>query len=270
MALPRRVALVTLDSCRYDSFLQARAPGMKALGPLYRAQAPSHFTFGSHAAMFVGFTPGVAAARQPYVNPKWVRIFRMQGVPVPRPGALFELPGANIVQGFRALGYATLGSAAVGWFDPATPTGRVLSADFDSYYFAPDYWGLPEQLAFLRQQLALLPDHAAVFVFLNVGETHVPYYHQGAPWGPWPNPCEAFGEDNDASECRRRQVACVEYVDESLGPFLSGFDAVVLCADHGDCWGEDGLWEHGISHPKTLEVPLILKLPVGAENPSRR
>jgi len=34
----------------------------------------------------------------------------------------------------------------------------------------------------------------------------------------------------------------------------------VLTADHGDCWGEDGLWEHGISHRRTLEVPLLMRV----------
>ena len=261
MPLPRRFAFVTLDSCRYDAFEQARAPRLKALGRLYRAQAPSHFTFGSHAAMFVGFTPGVAECREPYVNPKWARIFRMQGVPAPRPGALFTLQGATVVQGMRALGYATIGAGAVAWFNPQTPTGRILCADFERFYFSAQCWGLPDQLRFIEAELARLSADHPAFVFLNVGETHVPYYHQGAPWEPWPGPCEAFGEHNDASECRRRQIACVEYVDALLGPLLERFDAVVLCADHGDCWGEDGLWEHGISHPKTLEVPLILKLP---------
>jgi hypothetical protein len=261
MSLPARFAFVTLDSCRYDAFEQAHAPRLKALGPLHRAMAPSYFTFGSHAAMFVGFTPGVADCRTPYLNPKWVRLFRMQAVAAPRPGALFTLPGANIVQGMRALGYATIGAAAVAWFDPDTATGRVLSADFEQFYYAPESWGLPDQLAFAQGELAKLPPRQPAFVFLNVGETHVPYYFRGAPWEPWPNPCEAFGDSNDAAVCRTRQVACVEYVDALLGPFLASFDAVLLCADHGDCWGEDGLWEHGVSHPKTLEVPLILKLP---------
>ena len=47
-----------------------------------------------------------------------------------------------------------------------------------------------------------------------------------------------------------------------VGSFVGGFrDAtIVLTADHGDCWGEDGLWEHGISHRRTLEVPLLMRV----------
>ena len=102
-------------------------------------------------------------------------------------------------------------------------------------------------------------------MFLNVGETHVPYYHEGAPWDRHVNPCQPFDRagTNDAAECRRRQAACLRFVDAELAPLLAAFSesTVVLCGDHGDCWGEDGLWEHGIGHEKTFEVPLLLRLP---------
>ncbi|HET7177341.1 MAG TPA: hypothetical protein VFI63_01500, partial [Solirubrobacterales bacterium] len=65
-----------------------------------------------------------------------------------------------------------------------------------------------------------------------------------------------------AADCRLRQRACLEFVDGLLAPLLARFAGAttVLCGDHGDCWGEDGLWEHGISHPMTLAVPLLIRL----------
>ena len=50
--------------------------------------------------------------------------------------------------------------------------------------------------------------------------------------------------------------------DEKIGSLLEQFSesSVLICSDHGDCWGEDGLWEHGIFHEKVLEVPLIIRL----------
>ena len=53
---PDSVLLITLDSCRYDSFRRSTTPAMDRVGPLHRAMAPSHFTFGSHSAIFKGFT----------------------------------------------------------------------------------------------------------------------------------------------------------------------------------------------------------------------
>ena len=50
--------------------------------------------------------------------------------------------------------------------------------------------------------------------------------------------------------------------DEQLGELIARFQGanVVVCADHGDAWGEDGLWEHGIHHRTVLEVPLLFRL----------
>jgi hypothetical protein len=263
--MPRSILFVTLDSCRYDAFVEARAPNLKSLSPLCRAQAPSHFTYGSHAAFFMGFTPGDATRREPYVNPKYGKIFRMEGGGASglAPPHL-SLSGRNIIDGMKNSGYRTIGTGAVNWFNPAQPTGRVLSVDFDSFAYAQGP-KLKTQLEWIDKQMAQTPVGTPSFVFLNVAETHVPYYFDGAPWDGAYNPGTSFGENNDAAECRRRQIACVEWCDQVLEPLLARFenDSVIVCADHGDCWGEDGLWEHGVSHEKTLEVPLLIRLAEG-------
>lgn len=259
---PESVLLVTLDSCRYDSFAAARMPNARGVGPLHRAEAPSYFTYGSHAAMFVGFTPGIASRPAPYLNPKYAKLFKIvgQGLAGLQPPA-FELRGRTIMQGFARLGYATVGSGAVRWFDPRTETGKLLTQDFNEFYYPGDVHSLGKQVAVLEKAVAEAGARP-VFAFLNVGETHVPYFHAGAPWSPDRNPCIPFAEGNDAAECAMRQRQCAEFADRLLGPLLSAFaDAtILLCADHGDCWGEDGLWEHGMHHRLTLEVPLLLRV----------
>lgn len=89
----------------------------------------------------------------------------------------------------------------------------------------------------------------------------MPYWHVGARWERDRNPCRPFADDNDADECRRRRSACLRFVDERLAPVLEAFreSTVVVCGDHGDAWGEDGVWEHGIGHPKVFEVPRVLR-----------
>ena len=256
------VLFITLDSCRYDTFQSAAAPNLKGVGPVHRAMAPSHFTFGSHAAMFVGFTPSVPGAAQPILDNKFGKLFRLGSAP--HRGAsreIFLLEGATIIQGFRRLGHRTFGSAAVAWFDPTTAVGHQLSRDFEAFFFPGRTSALPRQLHWLTCKLDSAALHP-VFAFLNIGETHVPYHFEGAPWAAYDNPCQPYQPVDRAAECRTRQCACLEYVDTLLGPLLSRFAnaTVVVCADHGDCWGEDGLWEHGVSHEMTLTVPLLIRL----------
>src|SRR6266705_1003989 len=76
------ILFITLDSCRYDAFVEARAPNLKSLAPLCRAQSPSHFTYGAHAAFFMGFTPGDASRQEAYVNPSTARssAWREEGI----------------------------------------------------------------------------------------------------------------------------------------------------------------------------------------------
>jgi hypothetical protein len=211
--------------------------------------------------MFVGFTPGVAGRAEPVIDPKFAKLFKLDNAGFPGVGTPhFDLKGPNIIEGFRRQGYLTLGTAALGWFNPGSETGRVLSHSFERFFYSGNLYSLARQLAWIEEQSAQASQ--PLFVFINIGETHVPYYYAGAPWERTRNPCVPYSANNDAAECARRQAACVEFVDTLIGPLLERFarETVLVCADHGDCWGEDGLWEHGIHHPKTLEVPLLYRL----------
>ena len=262
------VLFVSLDSCRFDTFLQAYLDGllpqMSVIAPLHKALAPSYFTFGSHSAFWMGFTPGVVGCSDPWLNPKVGKLFRMAFAGSSgRDEEGFRLEGANIVEGFRRQGYFTVGTGSVDWFNPASETGAVLGTPFERFYFAGNTWSLADQLAWIDTQSKDAAEDQPVFCFLNVGETHVPYWHEGADWDRWPSPCFPFGGDQcSALKSAHRQRACLAWVDQQLGPLLQRFSGstILICADHGDCWGEDGLWEHGISHPATLTVPFLLRV----------
>jgi hypothetical protein len=258
---PSSVLIVTLDSCRYDTAASANTPALRTLGEPVRAMAPSYFTLASHAAIWVGATPGVPGLRRPWLNPKWRRLFRLETDRIrARDDEAFALSGRTIIDGFNRLGYSTFGSGAVDWFDPATAAGRSLCEDFSAFFYGRNQ-GARRQVSWLAEQ-ARAAGERPVFAFLNAGETHVPYWHEGAAWSRDDNPCVPFGEGNRRDACEARQRACLEHVDGAIGPMLDAFkeSTVMVMADHGDCWGEDGLWEHGAWHPKTMEVPLWLRV----------
>ncbi len=258
------VLFLTLDSCRFDSFKRAKVPNLRQIGALHCALSPSYFTYGSHSAFWMGFTPGVIGSKRRWLNPKAGKLFRMvYSGSSGNDGNCFNLDGRNLVEGFRNLGYLTVGTGAVEWFNTKTPTGSVLSEFFDHFWYSGNTWSLLDQLQWIDGHILQQSDNEPIFLFLNIGETHVPYWHKGANWEPWPSPCVPFG-GNDCSkrESRRRQVACLEWVDNKLQPLLEIFKGatILACSDHGDCWGENGLWEHGISHQATLKVPLLLRV----------
>jgi arylsulfatase len=56
------------------------------------------------------------------------------------------------------------------------------------------------------------------------------------------------------------------FVDQELGFLRRSLESlglwertvVIVTADHGECFGEDGYWGHGVNHPKVFEVPLSI------------
>jgi hypothetical protein len=173
--------LVTLDSCRYDAFVQADAPNMKTLGTLHRAMAPGYFTYASHAAMLMGFTPGIAGTQTPFLNPKFGKIFKLAGAAFPGKGTEHvAVSGRNIVHGLRELGYMTFGTSGNEWFNPHVPSGQHLGLEFDRFFFCSQPQALVEQSAWLLDMLGSC--NQPRFGFVNINETHVPYWYPGAPW----------------------------------------------------------------------------------------
>jgi membrane-anchored protein YejM (alkaline phosphatase superfamily) len=253
--------LITLDSCRYDTFISARIPNMKGVGQVYKAFSNGNFTYPSHAAIFVGFTPGNPQLRETFVNPKFGKIFKIKtdGDYIGPGMDHVVLDGKNIVDGFKREGYITIGTAAMDWFDPESESGRTLMSDFD--YFLYSKTDFLKQKEYVIQKIAECKDKPR-FVFMNIGETHVPYYFKGASWSRKDNPCVPFGSNNSFEKSSFRQRKCLEFIDSHIAEILALFkkDNVVICSDHGDCWGEDGLWEHAIHHEKTVTVPLLFKL----------
>ena len=255
------VLLITLDSCRFDTFKRIKPKALTAIGKLHRAMAPSHFTYGSHAAMWMGFLPSIREARN-YLNSKYRKLFRIEFAGSKgKSEAAFALRGGSIVEGFKNNNYLTIGSGAVGWFNPRTASGKKLTDDFDEFYYPGTTWQLCDQLEWMKEKIKHANDKP-IFAFLNIGETHVPYWHEGANWNKEDNPCIPFQRKNRRRACWHRQGECLKYIDNQISPILKAFEkeTIVVTADHGDCWGENGLWEHGISHRRTLEVPLIVRL----------
>ena len=71
---------------------------------------------------------------------------------------------------------------------------------------------------------------------------------------------------------RNRYDNAINYADGALGALLAGLrksgaledTVVVLIADHGEAWGEHGIFGHSSHHfEEVLEVPLLLRLPSG-------
>lgn len=254
------VLLLTYDSCRYDVLMEADTPVLDSFVDLLPAQAPANFTYPSHQAMFAGILPNTDQSR-PYYNRFCGQLLALMEV-----GELQVVKGAligvqsssNLVGGLAEIGYQTVGAGAMNWFRQSS-----LTSGFSSFLFTGTDADL--QITYLLETLR--PDQP-FFGFINFGETHAPFDYAGKPERcpidvrarrmAWP-PARDRGPVGRYSPAFAHQVAAAEYLDTRLPRLFAGLPAdtiVIVCADHGECFGEDGYWGHGVNHAKVLEVPL--------------
>jgi len=264
----RNQALLVFDSLRWDVFQKAKIPFLKKLGKWKLAYTPGNYTFPAHMSFFVGKIPQTLD-NTPYYDtvatrfgitgrkPKPDQLWRLGNPEAPRPSK-YTLEGQNIISGFRAQGYLTIGAGAVNWFNPDLPAGKYLTEPFEHFFYkrGPNYAShesAEEQVQWVLDCLRVADK--PYFLFINFGETHHQYLYKNCPWHGQPNP---YG---NARECRRRQQACLEYLDKQVEHLLTQLKNLdlVICSDHGEAMGEDGLWGHGFHHPKIWEVPLLIK-----------
>ncbi|MGV9878428.1 STM4013/SEN3800 family hydrolase [Streptomyces sp. NPDC003006] len=244
------ILFVTLDSLRYDvaraAYDEDLTPRLAALlpqGGWERRQTPGTFTLPAHMAFFSGFLPKLPQPEQPprlwECRPPAVKAVSPQTF-------VFDAP--NLLVGLRQHGYRTVCIGGVTYFSRETPLGGVLPDMFDEDHWRPEFCS-PEPDSTRHQVEQALSIEAArtgrpLFLFLNVSATHVPHGHY-------------VGESTDTEAS---QKAALAYVDEHLDLLITTLTAksqwlIIMCADHGDAYGEDGYHGRGIAHPVVMNVP---------------
>ncbi len=257
--------MIVFDSLRYDVFRRANLPFMKGLGQWKRAMTPGTYTLPAHMSFFVGKLPQTLDGTDYYdtvagrfdrkrgYHRDTMQLWRLGNPEAPRP-ARYTLEGSNIIEGFRRIGYRTIGTGAVNWFNPELPAARCLTEHFEELKFF-GHTVAEEQIAWSIERVrAAQCDGVPYFLFLNFGETHHPFRYKGCAWGRESNP---YG---DARKCKARQRACIEFIDgllPRLFDVLTDYE-LVMCADHGEALGEKGAWGHGFGLRPVIEVPLLI------------
>lgn len=262
--------VVTWDSCRFDTYEAARTPVLDRHCLARRAWAMATYTLPAHQALFNGFLPH-AFVHEPFYNRFVQQLWRISHRNV-NATPLVTFPGGtvNVVNGFRRRGYATLGVAAMDWFEKPSP----LQEGFE--WFRVTGTDARRQVQLVCDRVDRVGPRRPCFAFINFGETHSPFRHADMPAGPDPladrmslgrlfnAPGVLQPEGTLDRDLWLRQQECAAYLDARMADLLDCFTArgrpttVVVTADHGECLGEQGLYGHAFHHEKVMEVPLLI------------
>jgi hypothetical protein len=263
--------------------VKARVPFIKNLGKVERARTHGTYTLPAHMSFFMGYLPVCAAAiQQPYYSSEARQLWRLRsGRARDLTSVGIMLEGQNIIEGYKNLGFKTVGTGGVRWFRNPTLTGL-----FDEFHFFGPDEGTSVFVSRKKEQFCLnnrvvildaIKGSRNFFLFINCSEPHVPYdfgegsysvevddiIRRASPiWG-CKRGClnETDVSKEELAKLQDAQVRSVESVDTKLETLVSELPRpllIVVCGDHGECFGEDMNWGHGYAVEKVLEVPLII------------
>ncbi|WP_028648680.1 sulfatase-like hydrolase/transferase [Nocardiopsis sp. CNT312] len=284
----RSVVLVTLDSCRYDIAVKAHTPNLDRLGPLARAESPGTYTLPAHAALFNGFLPRPVSEFLALNGDRVDAIWRSAAARAAKRHAAIPFEGPTLMAHYSDKGYRVIGVGGVTFFDSTNPANS-LPALFPEFHYFGRLSRTPATMATRvvdrdevlplthTQRLAdLCLEAERFFLFLNCPSTHIPYTTPCSPltdrsgellavlYRLHDSHGSASGDDVLAAEdiafLLGMQRRALEWADARLGDLFSRLATrrplVVVCADHGEEFGEGGRFGHGHPHPTVSTVPL--------------
>jgi len=277
--MARNLIFMVLDSCRYDSFAQARKLQFDRIGVAERRWSYASWTAPSHYSYLMGLVPhrspqGVFAS-EVYKQDFTAWIDRLD---IPDLGFKSFIPQLSLPKLLKDRGYRCIGRVSM----PVLNGFTLVSAFFDDYKLMPnhnDFSGMVDEIEFTPER--------PTFYFLNIGETHYPYMMKGLDL-PYISGVHgaakalAAGEDSggriangngnggngtgffDAEKLQllhAQQIRCVEYVDQVFARLLEKAPSdtyFMIMADHGEAFGEGGYFGHGpVMHEAAFAVPFL-------------
>lgn len=271
--------LITFDSCRHDTFVEASPRFLRRLGAVEKRYSYASWTAPAHYNLLMGLMPH-QSPRRVHASEVYRDEYGLYADRLGIDGVRFAdlVPRLYLPDFLRqSHGYLTRALVSLPVMNESVP----LAVGFDSYELMPvhnDMAAMVDRMVFDRER--------PTFYLLNVGETHYPYALPDEPPDTWPrlhgvhgvarrlgsgSPVEGAslrrgeGEEWFSDEVfatlRGRQVRAVEYLDgvvERLAGLAVRGTWLTITSDHGELFGEGGFFGHGpVVHRKVLEVPFV-------------
>jgi arylsulfatase A-like enzyme len=273
--------IVILDSLRWDSFMAADP---KVISKISGGQVEKRFSYASwtapsHYNLLTGLLPHTTPEHvyaSEYYKEDFYNYNTRLGSKEKSVDFGAMVPGLWLPEFLRnKLGYKTNALVSLPVLNPKTGINRC----FDSFQLMDSH----NDMAAMLPKMEFSSERPS-FYMLNVGETHYPYAKPDEDSSMWPrisgvngvfrkmgdqvDPDDPsfkeefqFFDQDKLDQLRERQIDTVRYLDgvfEQLYDMVPENTYVIVTADHGELFGENGYFGHGpIMHDKCFEVPYL-------------
>jgi hypothetical protein len=271
--------IVILDSCRWDTFMEAGVKFPGQLGKVEKRYTYASWTAPSHYNLLTGLLPHTSPSNV-YASEYYKDDFLNYNKRLGAEGVEFAkmVPGLWLPEFLRNhMGYSTHARVSLPVLNQKTGINRF----FDSFELMDSHNDMRAMIPTMK-----FDSERPSFYLLNVGETHYPYATPEEPENDWPrisgvngvfkhldsqvgedgnliheDDAPAFFDQDKLDQLRERQVDTVRYLEkvfEELYDHVPENTHIIITADHGELFGEEGYFGHGpIMHEKVFEVPYV-------------
>lgn len=261
---------IVFDSCRFDSFASANTPNIDKLGNFEKRYAFASWTLPSHVVYLMGASPHVNP-RGVFASEVYKKDFFNWSSRLGMPDVSFKnfVPELSLPAFLRESGYRTNGLVSMPVLNPLT----IVNKHFDRFELMDQHDDFDSIINALKFEKGI-----PSYYLINVGETHYPYTIKGEDAGDLlKGPKGVFRHTSDTSappenstvaddyyfmdrmqELQKKQISNVEHLDKLFGKLYEVIPEnthIVVTADHGEVFGEEGFFGHGpVFHEKVFEV----------------
>jgi arylsulfatase A-like enzyme len=257
--MKNNLLLITFDSCRFDSFAQAKTPNISRLGSAERRYSYASWTVPSHAVYLLGASPHTSP-KGVFASEVYKNDFKKWGDRLNIPDISFKgfVPRLSLPAFLKEHGYKTNALVSM----PVLNQTTILNNHFDRYQLMKchhDFNAIIDNLIFEKDKPS--------FYLLNVGADDLPrisgvhgvFKHMDdLVVGGGEEKEERFFDMDQMRALHDKQRKNVEYLDglfEKLYEVVPPNTHIMVMSDHGELFGEEGYFGHGpIVHEKVLEV----------------
>lgn len=274
--MKNNLIMIVFDSCRFDTFIEAKTPNMRRLGEVTQCYSYASWTVPSHAVYLLGASPH-KSPKGIFASEVYKKDFVNWGGRLNIPDISFKgfVPRLSLPAFLKDRGYKTNALVSM----PVLNQTTILNNHFDRYELMKSH----NDFNAILDQLTFEPG-TPHFYLLNIGETHYPYTLPGESGKDLPilhgvhgvfkhmddlvvektedtkseDVAEKFFDMKQMRALREKQRKNVEYLDglfEKLYDLVPPNTHIMVMSDHGECFGEEGYFGHGpVMHEKVFEV----------------
>lgn len=274
---------IILDSCRFDSFIEAKTKNFTKIGKIEKRYSYASWTSPSHYTFLMGMVPHKSPSGI-FASDVYREEFKKWNERIGIKNLTFKdfVPELNVVKRLNELGYRTFGRVSL----PVLNQRTTIATFFDDYKLMDDH----NDFKGMVDEIDLKNDQPA-FYFLNIGETHYPYMlkdedlpHISGVHGVFKHLDDFIIHEGDEGKydagnffshpemqrLKKQQIKAIQYCDEIFFRLLEKCPDntyFIITADHGELFGEEGYFGHGpIMHEKVFEIPFIEGLKTNVPN----